>query len=371
MKIFIAIFLLSFSHLYAQEIDHVTLNYSVEYNQSNKYIVSKIAIELQEFIKKQTFESWITDDFFLMHSNQEFIKNLSYGSELNFQPTILAITPLENNDLEYIVKVGFINSLDERFYINSIYSIIAVAQEGNEVVKFKNIFAYNLEKLEKTTIEEASFYHHKEFMFDEFEASLFVAYNKRIAKFFDSSPISFDFITCENYDECMRILGYDIEINMFGANKIGSITYPGYKLILSGNNKSSNIHELIHLYTYQRNPYRNSILDEGLAVFFGGSKGYDFNYHIASLKEHLKENDIDIVQQLFYDNYVIDENTSLKYTMGGVITKLLLQKGGKDLFLEVFMYSDSNESLIEKLEEVLQIDKSELNQYFKNYLQKI
>jgi len=108
-------------------------------------------------------------------------------------------------------------------------------------------------------------------------------------------------------------------------NQNGSIAFPDDRLIFSGNNNEINTHELVHLYLTEKFKNLNPYMNEGVASLFGGSKGLEYKDHLHKLKTHLISNEIDIYQEYFFGNYVIDFDTSLRYTLSAFICELTLK----------------------------------------------
>jgi hypothetical protein len=355
-------FLIQLTTVFSQDRDYVNLNYSVEYNQENKFVVSKITYNLKKYIDNQNKDLWAKDSFFPNPGGD--LISCSNLNSTKFEPTILSVTEIGNQ--MYIVKVGFFVYKDEFYYLNCIYNFIAIVE--NEEIMFANIREHNMIDFEKYEIEGISFYYEKESNFDNDEALKFSRINKNMAQFFNEEKIDFKYVKCKNINQCKKLVGYDFDMNMFDNNQNGAFTYPYYKLIFSGNNSFINTHELLHLYVKKKFGKTNMILDEGLATYFGGSKGYTLDYHLNKLKKHIEKNDIDIYKLLFYDNYVLDSNTSLLYTMGGLICKIVLEKCSKEELFFLLDSAKSNEELIEELEVLFDIDKSEFNIFFKKHL---
>lgn len=164
--------------------------------------------------------------------------------------------------------------------------------------------------------------------------------------------------------------GFDYIRDKFIVNN-SSVCIPEGNVIFSGNNSEINVHELIHIYNVKKFNRVNNILDEGLATYFGGSLGLSLNEHLIVLKNHIGLKKIDFYDQLFNGNYVINNTTSLRYTLGGLICKIVLENYGKDKLFELLTAGTQNDEIFSKLETILKIKRTDFNDYILNYINKI
>lgn len=344
----------------------LNINSSVEYNFATKDEYKNIIEGLKNFLKSKNSNPtnnplWENDDFF----SYPFLDILNVEEEKqgNFKPTLLAITKTDDID-EYIIKIGWFSYETETgIETKLIYNFLANKINGKYL--FKNILNNNVKNWNKINIEAITFYHSPAFNFKRDNALSFNRINNELATYFDTDKISFTFFVCETNKSIMTLLGFDFEPTMFYSNQNGSVTYPHDNLIFSGNNSETNKHELIHLYTYKLFKNKNRIIDEGIATYLGGSKGLSYEYHLIKLKNHIQKNEINLAEELFNNNYVIDQDTSLMYTMGAFICDLVEKKGGKKLLFELLNSGENNEDLIFFLTKTFKINKQELDVFFK------
>ena len=370
------IFLFLFFSCNSQERDKISLNInnSVEYNLSSKYEFKKIISTLKEFVntKNTIFKNnpnWVKyNDKFFSYPFLDII-NIEYvNGKIEYKPTLLSITKT-NHENTYIVKLGWfkVNKEEEEISLRFIYNLLAI-KDNNGVFLLKNILEFNTKKWSIIEIGDIKFYINPEHKFDENNALKFNSINEELSHFFEIDKIKFTYFLCNTNFMLMKALGYDFEETMYFSNQNGSITYPNDNLIFSGNKSEINKHELVHLYTYKKFKNKHKIIDEGIATFLGGSKGLSYEDHLFKLKKHIEFNSINLHDELFKNNYVLDEDTSLMYTLGAFLCDLTIKKGGKKLLFELLDSGNTNEDLINNIKRIFNIKDNDINRFLINEL---
>ena len=180
-----------------------------------------------------------------------------------------------------------------------------------------------------------------------------------LAGFFEVKQIPITYYSCVNAEELFRVRGFDFNMQMF-LHKTGG--QAGFNNDLySGNNRDIYNHEVVHLYLNKAVKGKiNSLLNEGLATYMGGSNEMEYSQHRANLLSYIIENpDFDFAQYLnAYDTFYINQDsTSVPYTVGALICELAYKECGKDLLLQMIGEPD-----IDKAFALLGLNKANLNQ---------
>lgn len=356
----------------------LVVNSGVEMTATNKADYKKIIEALRKFlIKKDKGASnnpyWIKSekDFFyypyqIIYKIEENTHNRSL-----YSPTLLALTRVGKDKV--IVKIGWFETIRGVFSnVKIIYNILAIRKGGR--FKFKNILAYNIRNWKQVQIGNIHYYYYPQHDFDKNKAQEFSLFNKQMGEFFQTPSLSFSYFLSKNTRQSMHILGYFFSPIMFYQSQIGGRSSVHDKLIFSGNNSEIYKHELIHLYLYNcfsishgGNGY-NRIIEEGVCTYLGGAQGLNYQEHLAKLKKHLQNYEVDIYEKLFNSHYVLDEHTSLLYIGGAFICDMALQKYGKKGLLSLLNSGESTEELIQAIEQLFNIERENFNSWFKTKL---
>lgn len=344
------------------------INPSVIYSEKNISEDKKIIRTLEKFLNSKN-EDYSHNNYWIKKDNRYFhypfleiyqIENNALDKNNSYTPTLLSITRTANEEIN--VKIGWFANQGDFSIMNIIYNILAVKIDNE--YKFKNILSQNTKDWKEVKIGNILYTYYPDFIFSKERARKFNYTNNRLADFFSADTISFKYFISKDVNQFMRIRGYDFETTMFMDNQNGAETFPHDNLIFSGNNSEINIHELIHLYTYWNFKNIHPIINEGISTYLGGSKGLKYQVHLKKLKKHLaNRNNIDLYDQLFNLNYVLDEETSLRYTLGAFLCDLAYNKGGKTVLFKLMNSGKSNKELMNTLKEIFDLEKDNFNTF--------
>ncbi|TXK72528.1 hypothetical protein [Mesonia sp. HuA40] len=349
---------------------NLNLNPTIEYNDKSKDEFKDLISVLKRFFKTKN-NSYSENQYWLPHDNQfynypffELYKIENYGHSL-LSPNLLTLNKITNE--RYIAKIGWFDNSNGQSSLIYIYNILIVKYQNE--FKLKNILSYNLRNWKNEKFDKITYWTPKNIEVNKKQAEIYNNINKKIGVFFELQPISFTYFLCESNFDLMKLIGYDFEESMFFSNQNGALTYPHDRLIFSGNNQEINIHELVHLYVYEKFTEIHPYMNEGLATLFGGSKGFTYENHLSKLKQHLKSNKVDLFKEFFKDNYVLDYDTSLQYTLSAFLCDLAYKKGGKKSLFKLMKSGKSIKKLQNTIEEVLMIDIQQFDSYIRNELE--
>ncbi|TXE16359.1 hypothetical protein ES731_14220 [Psychroflexus gondwanensis] len=343
---------------------------TVEYNFKNKHDLESIIHALEGFLNTKN-DSYLSNEFWIENDNSFYkypffeISNLENFGGMILKPSLLSVTQI--NSEHFICKLGWFYNNEKSRSLQYIYNVSVVKK--NETFLLKNILEYNIKDWEKKEIKRVTYWTDNSHKINIEKADEFNDINNKLSTFFQSDVISFNYVLCNSNNELMRLIGYDFESSMFFSNQNGSIAFPDDRLIFSGNNNEINTHELVHLYLTEKFKNLNPYMNEGVASLFGGSKGLEYKDHLHKLKTHLISNEIDIYQEYFFGNYVIDFDTSLRYTLSAFICELTLKKFGKDKLFELINCGKSNYDIINYIKKYFEVNPNDFNDFIKYELE--
>jgi hypothetical protein len=276
----------------------------------------------------------------------------------------LSIKEIEKDS--YQIKSAWIKKNNDTLNLNYIFNFI-VAKEDNKYV-FKNIISSNIKYWKKNVVKSISYYSTEKI--DRNKAIEFNDFNNKTAIYFNSKVLNFTYFKCKSVEELMKIRGYDFEYSMTLESQIGGETFTNENLIFSGNNSEVNKHELVHLYTFAKFKNIHNLIDEGISTFLGGSQGLSYKDHLLKLKDHLNSNKINIYKELFFDNYIIDQKTSLWYTVGALLCDLCQKKYGQQTLFELMNSGKKDIDIVVTIEKIFKIDRTELDSFIRKEISK-
>jgi len=364
MKLFYFLLLISIGNTsYSQEKNRFFLNYSLNTNNS-----SDVLDQFYDFINNQSNHNnndlWVKSTHF-KYPEADILDIINNAK--NHKITILSINHID--DKRRLVKIALIKSNDDFGNLYAIYNFMVYKNENK--LQFENVLEYNTKDFKMINLDEIKYFVYPNYHFNKKNAKKMVTFNNQIALFFEKETIKFTYFLCKDMNHFKKIRGFDFDDMMVGRNQIGGETFPADNLIFSGNNSEYYPHEIVHLYTHRYFSKTHKIIDEGIATYFGGSKGIEFKEHIKKLKNHLKENDLNLFEKLFNNSeqYILDDTTSLWYTMGALLCDLTIKKYGKEKLL-ILMNSGKNDAdLLQTIEEIFKIKRENFDSFIKNELQ--
>ena len=147
------------------------------------------------------------------------------------------------------------------------------------------------------------------------------------------------------------------------------------KVIYAGNNSAYYPHELVHFYNFQKaGRHPHFWVDEGIATLFGGSTGYELDWHIEKLRIFMKEhpeftwNQLD---ELAYDIPNGEFTTDFRYVIGGMMMKLIYEAEGMNGLFDAIQTERNDEAYYELLENKLGVQQSAFVDFVKSQLKKL
>ncbi|MDO4764333.1 MAG: hypothetical protein Q4A00_08150 [Flavobacteriaceae bacterium] len=281
----------------------------------------------------------------------------------NYTPTILSMLYI---DEKYQIRIAWLGNTPEDDKILATYNFLV-----NKDYQFENMFDNHFDTFTKRKIKNLTFYYKNSKLFRKEDVKKALKFNKQMAEFFDLPEIDFSCFIFDNYFEQKHLRGFDFDTDMRVGSEKGGMAFPYLKVIFSGNGTAYYPHEIVHLYTRQKAKHKNSYLDEGIAVYFGGSGGLYFPQIMRELYSFLQQTDIDIYQIIeANDNLFVKTDIDFHYAFAALLCHTILEHHSKEKLFELLGSGNDREEFLCKIEETFNIQPSEFHNLFLKELEK-
>ncbi len=225
-----------------------------------------------------------------------------------YKPQLINLYPVKDN--QYIISLAFINPAATKDQLRAVINFMAEL-DNNRVIF--SIPLYYLTKNWKTTKVGNITYHYLDEVNIE-RAKIFDKKNTQIAQKLGLQPEHFDFYLCNNYQEILRLLGYEYDSESAGQVTDGYGPDAGTIFSIMHNEDFS--HDVFHYYAGKiRKNTRNSAAEEGIAYSWGNAYYTDDNGEMISqrqlvpvLKQYLQKHPQTSLLELFSKNPMIFEH---------------------------------------------------------------
>jgi hypothetical protein len=340
---FIFFFLFSF-HTEGQ---YVYFNPNIRFDINEKTYDS-LAVALTEFINSEDSvyvtrngemirnPYWLQSDFdkmmvpfgYFMNATMYYYKHDSYY----FKPSVMSISKEEEYN-EYLARIAYIGRDADSNFLKQI-CVVAIVKDSSGNYKLKHPIDLITKYWKTEQVGNIKFKVNHNRVFNIRQAKKLDSFNTAVGKYFHILPYrNIVYYSCKSYLEMWKPQGYEYCQAMYShESKSGGLALPEARIIFSGNNSEYYPHELVHIYTndlWEHQYARNGLLDEGIATYFGGSEEKSLLFHLKELSKYIKEKNIRKVKELLeLDDPKITEFTDVKYTIGGLMAKLIDQKAG-------------------------------------------
>lgn len=224
------------------------------------------------------------------------------------------------------------------------YIINLIAEKDNGKIRFSIPLNYLTRHWKSSEIGNIT-YHFRDTISVR-RAIIFNEKNTQIANIFAIQPEKLDFYMCDNYQEILKLQGFEYSLKSNGKYRDGYGVDSGNIFSIMDNEDFS--HDIFHYYSGKVNDWeeRNWISEEGLAYSLGNAYYTDENGEmieqerlVNELKQYLLDNPNTDLWELFESNTRIFNHIapeiSVRYTISGIIATEVLNKKGKDGMLKL------------------------------------
>lgn len=307
---------------------------------------------------KKEVDSLGRKSYFMMR-DLDYVQMDDIVQSLKFGTTVLSITKYQ--DLYKITSQLEIQADEKNAVKLFVFHVYAGIEPVSKKLKLYNPLPINLKRsMNEKQVGSIKYYFPKG---QELKSDLTLKQQEVMNKFtqeFGYPPIQSKFIFTATREELQRLQGFDSHCQVLGNEYPTGLADVDRKIVFSSGTDGFHPHELIHLYINPTFPDAHLWLIEGLATFYGGSRGLTLDAHLAKLKKHLvKHPEIDLNQLLKLVN--LDDETSYNYVLGGYIIRLAMEKGGVALVKQLLTEVKTDKDLYAALETHLGMPQQTLN----------
>ncbi|MDL2228170.1 hypothetical protein LJC30_04715 [Odoribacter sp. OttesenSCG-928-L07] len=240
--------------------------------------------------------------------------------------------------------------------INTLFLYKVCAIETDNGFKFLNYFDVTKNSLQNYTSEDIDFYYPCGFEFDIEKVKETEKFLSQFRKDFNIEKLDKKIVCVvgNSLSESNAFIGFDFTIATSENKFAGYFLEP--RTILTC--RQDHIHEFVHVLIKSTYPNIYEILNEGIATYYGGQAGFDYDFHVKNLQKYLSENTVDFLNtSLLWDLEV--EGGRLAYTVGALIVDYTLNSYGTPKVIELFSCKDYEEIFLK-----LEIPTEDVNNFF-------
>lgn len=347
------------------------INHSV--NNADREEESKLIEYWQSYLNSS---KWFTRDT-MWYSEEAryptvflFETGLTYleSRKIPLHNTVLGLVPVEDD--YWMMKSLFysIDSTSSFTNINHIVSVYFKFREDGSII-MQNSTDYHRSIWQSAQVGSIRYYMHPDFHFIKEDAIKMSDFNDSLAVLYDVPPLKFDYFVSRYTREIAQLMGYDFNPNIYRPEQSGGMADIYNGIIYAGNNSAYYPHEVVHLYNYEvAGQGFHQIFDEGVATFFGGSGGYDLDWHLVRLKEFIQDDldfDFSDLNALATDIPNDELLTDFRYVIGGFLTRKIYNKEGMVGLREALTAGRSDDDFFRVIKEKLGVSKKEFNNYIR------
>jgi len=291
----------------------------------------------------------------------------------NLQCNVIGVVPLEAGFYEF--KTAYFQVDDSTREVSLRHMITVYAKAYQDSFQFVSSTEYLLNKYEQRQFGEVNYLIHPNHRFSKKEAERMNEFNREIARQFGVAPLSFRYVVANNTTDLSQLMGSDF--NQYSNNPVpsGGLSDIRNGIIYAGNNSAYYPHEVVHLYTNaccsrQYHPW----VDEGIAAFFGGSTGYDIEWHWQKLRRFLADHPdypLEDLTALQTDIPNGEYTTDFRYAIGGLLMGLIHQKEGMEGLFDALRAGRTEADYFRMLEQKLGFTRSEFGSFIRAAVQDI
>lgn len=347
---------------------HFTVNPNIDtLEQPNPLLISN----LEQFLSTKNNDLasntlWDSTDFDRYKYPFKSIYWIETGwpKKYNYNPSLTAIVPAGAEN-QYILKLAFMETQNENsVFLKAIYNIMASVEDDKVV--FSSYTSYATQDWQQESLGSFTYLSSPARTFSMEDARKQEEFAEYLSKFFGITKIPILYYSCVDLEEMFNIMGYDYNWQMYLHETGGQVGFNN--ILYSGNNRDIYKHEVVHIYlaSYFSTKW-NSLLNEGIATYMGGSGELTFQEHRANLAKYVAEHpDFDFTDHLNpYNQFFIDKDTPVSYTIGALVCEMAYRKGGKKLLFKTVAEPENTKAF-----GYLDISMEDLNERLKDELKK-
>jgi hypothetical protein len=272
-----------------------------------------------------------------------------------YNQTIIYVRPTDKY-VKFKIQLSSVDSLKHMMTM-SIFNYY-VAFDKQHQPYFINPLTVNLANWHINKVRNVTYYYPPYYHFNIEKAARLIKQIMSLEKVWGLQPINIRYYLTTDNDELYKLVGFDYALTM--GNKLkpsGKSDGIDNQVYCSGWGEDY-FHEIVHLYL--NHLYPKSPLQEGLAVFYGGSMGHDIKWHLKRVNKYLLDHpniDLTDINNFWYTDPYTNPGSAIQ----GMICKMAYQKGGFNGLKQLMTYTSFNEIFKQEFG----IDKSQINAFLR------
>jgi len=345
------------------EAQNITYNHIIDSTDSEVKLVMKL---FEDYITSKS--EYANENPFWNQQEQKQHKDYDF-LESEFQPSLymgfpVHVLSIKSKDNVFEIKAQFgMCQENQELYVLAIVNYYAKKENGK--YKLYNALSINREKWNHRRVGYIDFYYPLYHKFNKTKAKKLNEFIGEISDNFDVKPIPIEYYFADDFDEVQELKGVDYYIGMGGEIKPSGRA--GGDKVYSGGMEEYYPHEVFHVQIDAHYPDKYYWVSEGLATLLGGSRGKPLEWHLKRTNEYLERHpEVDLNNLLELVN--LDEYTDYHYSLGGLIVKLIYEKGGWKMVKEFMRSGNSEENYYLAIEKHLGVKRDALNAYLRKKL---
>ncbi len=275
--------------------------------------------------------------------------------------TILYVKPQKNGVIVLKTIGGYTDSLKR---LDVLYtSINFIVKEANGRFRFISPLNNDLPNWKKITVGNVNYVYPKSNIFNRKRADSLIVQVKKLELAWELKPIQIEYFIADKFEEIQKLRGLEFTMGLGNADKPTGMANDTDNIVYCAGNGENYFHEVVHIYLNRLHP--KSPLNEGVAIFYGGSMGKTLSRHANRLKLYLN-NHSEINLNNLEDFYFMDNYTNPSATIQGIICNAVYKKEGLNGLKKLMKYESLNEIFEKELNFNLKNLNTELRAFINN-----
>lgn len=312
-------------------------------------------------VKKYGYQS-----YFLLENELDF--GMDNFLELLGHSTVKVLQVKQSDGLFKISSLIEFKPEEARSNIPYIFHVYVKEQKGN--FKLHNAIGINTELyLNHATLGYIRYHYPESHPFNRALAQKQSDFMTTFAENFDVQPDTVQYYFGSNHEELDNIKGLDFITGNSGEQLPFGKADPAHNIVYSSGLGEYYPHELIHVMLYKKYKKTHLWFEEGVATYFGMSRGKDLDWHLKKVNAYLLLHpELDLNNLTKLQN--LDATTAFKYALGGFLIQYAYEKGGYALIKILLDAGNTDAEFYNALKEHLGLEQSSLNTFFRSELKK-
>ena len=317
-----------------------------------------------KFWNSQEVKKYGKTSYFLIEKELQFgmdnyLKLLSY-SDIK----VLSIKKIE--DYFKITSIMEFKPKEKASNVNYIFHVYAGMENGK--LKLFNPLEINTRlNFKSTTIGYIKYHYPKFHIFNYKLAKKQSDYLFELSNKFKVGIDTVDYYFANTNTDLLKVRGFDFLIGNSGEEIPSGKADPKNRIVYASGTGEYYPHELIHFLLNPQFPNCHLWINEGVATYFGMSRGKELDWHLRKLNKHLLEH-----PEINLDNMLelktLDQWTEYRYVLGGWVIKKVFEKGSYELVKKMMNAGKGNADFYCAIEEYLGINRKDLNNVIRQEL---